>query len=78
MTDIVNIKEIEKLHPDEWLLFEVVEGDEQNHPVKGRLLAHSKDRNEVHKAALHERSKDKLLYTFFSGECVPKDVAVAL
>jgi hypothetical protein len=76
MEDLVNIKECEKLYPDEWLLFEVVEVDEMNRPLKGRLLAHSKDRDEVHKVAMDV--KPKIGYTTYSGELIPKDMAVAL
>jgi len=34
---IVIIAEVEKLYPNEWLLFKVVETDEQNQPIKGLL-----------------------------------------
>ncbi|MFQ5641396.1 MAG: hypothetical protein ACE5IR_25740 [bacterium] len=46
---VKDIQEIEKQYKDEWLLFEVDEIDEMNHPTKGRLLAHSPSR-----AALYE------------------------
>lgn len=76
VSGIVNIKDCEKLYPDEWLLFEVAECDEKNQPVKGKLLAHSKDRDEIHQIDMQH--KKALTYAFFNGEEVPKDMAVAL
>jgi len=76
MKDLVNIKECEKLYPDEWLLFEVTECDDRNQPVKGILLAHSKDRDEVHKVAV--KCDAKHIYIPYTGEPIPKDMAVAL
>ncbi len=76
MLEIVNIKECEKHHPDEWLLFEVVECDEHNHPVKGMLLAYSKDRDEIHNVAMTSQAKE--LFCYYNGDPIPKDMAVAL
>ena len=76
MEDTVNIKEAEKLYPDEWLLFEVVEVDEKNKPVKGRLLAHSKEKDEIYKADMQTRCADG--YITYTGELIPKDMAVVL
>ena len=76
MEDLVNIKEYEKLYPDEWLLFEVIEVDEMNRPIKGRLLAHSKDRDEVHKVAMDVKCDHD--YITYTGEPIPKDIVVAL
>ena len=76
MKDLVNIKECEKLYPDEWVLFEVLEVDEKNQPVKGKLLAHSKDRDEVHKVDM--KHQNVLTYVFYAGDVIPKDMAVAL
>lgn len=76
MKDLVNIPECEKLYADEWLLFEVIEVDEMNRPIKGKLLAHSKDRDELHKVAMSSKSKE--LYCTYTGEPIPKDMAIAL
>ena len=63
---IVIIAEIEKLYPNEWLLFEVVETDKQNQPVKGRLLAHSSDHDAVVKVLLGTDCAHT--YHYYNGE----------
>jgi len=76
MKEIINIPETEKRYKDEWLLFEVIETDRLNQPIRGRLLYHSKDRNEIHKVAM--KSKCKIDYITFTGDPFPKDGAVIL
>ncbi len=76
MPDIVDIAEEEKKHTDEWLLFEVTEVTEQNLPVKGRLLCHSRSRQEIHEVAM--RHPDSDLKTTFVGRREPPNTMVAL
>jgi hypothetical protein len=67
--NFVIIAEMEKLYPDEWLLFEVVETDEQNQPIKGRLLAHSPDPDAVVKVLLETDCAHT--YHYYNGEPMP-------
>ena len=76
MSEIAVIAEESKKHADEWLLFEVTELDEHQCPVKGRLLCHSKSRDEIHEVAMRNFGKD--LMTTFTGEPVPPDMYVVL
>jgi hypothetical protein len=76
MSDVVDIAEEQKKHEDEWLLFEVTDATEDDLPVKGRLLFHSKSRDEVHEVAMRNLGKD--LMTAFAGEPVPPDMYVVL
>ena len=76
MSDFINIKEAEKLYPDEWLLFDVVECDEMYCPVEGRLLAHSKSRKEIHQVAT--KVKPKYGFTTYTGEPVPEGHEIIL
>ena len=69
MPEIVDITEESKKYDDEWLLFEVTQVTEQDLPVKGRLLCHSKSRDEVQEVAMRHRGKD--LKITFVGERVP-------
>ncbi|MGQ9627406.1 MAG: hypothetical protein ACUVV0_10950 [Anaerolineae bacterium] len=64
--EVVLIAEVEKLYPDEWLLFEVVETDEMNRPIKGRLLAHSPDYDYVKYKLLEAECYHTYLY--YNGE----------
>ncbi len=66
---IVVIAEIEKLYPNEWLLFEVTETDEQNQPIKGRLLAHNTDHDAVVRVLLEIDCAHT--YHYYNGEPMP-------
>lgn len=71
-----DILQMEKQHPDEWLLFEVYEVDETGRPVRGKLLAHSPSR-----AALDEYSMKipcRHSYVTYVGERPKKGMAVVL
>ena len=74
MSEIVPIKELEKRYQDEWILVEVVEENEFQEPIKGKLIAHSKDRDE-----LYERMKEAIgdISLFFAGDIPKKGYAVA-
>ena len=74
--DIVLISEIEKLYPDEWLLFEVIEEDEMNRPIKGRLLAHSPDRAYVEQKLLEADCYHT--YHYYNGEPLPEGTSAVL
>ncbi|MHC4249551.1 MAG: hypothetical protein ACYS9X_10535 [Planctomycetota bacterium] len=74
--DIVDIEVESKRHPDEWVLFEVTEVDANDRPVKGRLLCHSKSRDDLHVEAM--KARDRHTYAFFTGEPVPPDMVVVL
>ena len=66
---VIIIAEAERLYPGEWLLFEVAETDEQNQPIKGRLLAHSPDHDSVVKVLL--RTDCVHTYHYYNGEPMP-------
>ncbi len=80
MPEIVDIEEESKKYDDEWLLFEVTQVTEQDLPVKGRLLCHSKSRDEIHEVIMRERDSASELgfRTFFTGDPVPADTYVVL
>ena len=66
MPDIVDIEEEIKSHEDEWLLFEVVETDDHDRPIRGRLLACSESRREINEVAMRHMGLD--LQTAYTGE----------
>lgn len=76
MPEVVPIDEEAKKYKDEWLLFEVTEVEPSHGPVKGRLLCHSNDRNEVHRAEMRVREKETFI--FFTGDPVPPGVIPVL
>ena len=76
MPEIVDIEDEIRRYDKEWLLFEVLETDETNWPVKGQLLCHSESRDEIHEVAMtHPHTP---LQTVFAGNPVPPDVVVIL
>ena len=46
------VSEMMARYLDEWIFFEVVEDDEYERPYKRRLIAHSPDRDEIHRECL--------------------------
>ncbi len=76
MSELVDIAEEAERYKDEWLLFDVTEMDENELPVKGRLLYHCKDRHEVDREDM--KYLDRLTYVFFTGEAAPPDMILVL
>jgi len=60
----MTLTEIEEQYDNEWILVEDPELDRSNAVVKGRVLFHSKNRDEVDAVAMRLRPKHSaLLYT---------------
>ncbi len=76
MPETVDIEEGTRRYDKEWLLFEVLETDEKNLPVKGRLLCHSESRDEIHEVAMKHPGTP--LEITFTGDPVPPGVVVIL
>jgi hypothetical protein len=72
----LDIPQVEKQYPDEWLLFEVYEIDELNRPAKGKLLAHSPSHAAVYEF-LHKIGCPHW-YVTYTGERPKKGMAVVL
>ena len=66
------IATLKRRYPKEWLLLTHVITDELTHPVKGTLVAHSKNRDETYDRLSKMRGKLGVLYT---GE-IPRNLAV--
>jgi hypothetical protein len=73
---VVDIPQIEKQYPDEWLLFEVDEVDKQGRPIKGKLLAHSPSRASLHEFLSKNPCHD--WYITYTGDRPKKGMAVVL
>lgn len=75
MESVLTIKEIEVQFPAEWVLVEDPTTNELMEVERGKVLHHSKDRDEVYRRAVELRPKSfAMLYT---GK-IPKDVAIVL
>ena len=69
------IEEIKRKFKNEWVLVEVLEKDELNQPTRGRVIAHSRNRDDTYDAMT--KTKAKHLYHFYTGEIPKKGYAVA-
>ena len=70
-----NIESIRKKFRQEWLLIAVEKIDKtKTLPLEGRLLAHSKDRDEIYQKMLRYKHNTYLTY---SEDVLPKGYAVA-
>ena len=78
MMESSDIAAIERQYPDEWLLIEVEETDAADLPVKGKLLCHSKSRDEIHEVIMKVRTPERDLYLAYTGDPVPPGMAVVL
>lgn len=64
MTEILTIEEIESRYDSEWILLEDPSVDQHLNVLSGRLVWHSKDRDEVYQKAIELRPKHSaFLYT---------------
>jgi len=71
----MSIEEIESQFESEWVLIEDPITDEELNVIKGTILHHSKDRDEVYRKAvtLHPK-RSAVIYT----GSIPEDTAVVL
>ena len=75
MSDVLTIAEIEAQFVAEWVLVEDPQTNDALEVQGGKVLYHSKDRDEVYREAVRLRPKQfAMLYT----GTLPKDTAVVL
>lgn len=67
------ISELKRRYPKEWLLLTNVVADELTRPVKGKLVMHSKNRDDIYERLPHVRAKSFCIE--YTGE-IPKDLMV--
>lgn len=75
MSEILSYEEIKRRYPDEWLLIAEPELDEELKVIRGEILAHSKDRDEVYRTLRKMRGRSFAIE--YNGE-PPEDFAVVL
>ena len=68
--DIVRIK---RRYPKEWLLLTHVVADDLTRPIKGKLVAHSKNRDDIYDRLSRVRAKSACVT--YTGK-IPKDLVV--
>jgi hypothetical protein len=70
----MEIEKIKKKYKNEWLLIKVTITDEKDQSIQGKLLVHSKNRDEVYEAQKGLRDD---FYITYSGELPKKGFEVA-
>lgn len=70
----MQIEKIKEKYKNEWLLIKVTLADERDQPIEGKVLLHSKSRDEIFEC--QKGFKDDL-YITYSGELPKKGFAVA-
>ncbi|HXG84560.1 MAG TPA: hypothetical protein VNI84_11080 [Pyrinomonadaceae bacterium] len=56
MNEILTMKEIERKFDGEWVLIEDVETDEKLEILRGKVVYHGKDPDELHRRAIESKS----------------------
>jgi len=75
MGNLLTVGEIESQFDSEWVLVEDPQTDNSLHVQSGRVIFHSKDRDEVYRKAVELKPKRfAMLYTGI----LPKDTAIIL
>ena len=75
MNEVLPIEEIRSRFDSEWVLIEEPETDEHLNVIRGRVLHHSKDRDEVYRKAVSLRPRRSAV--IYTGE-IPEETAVVL
>ncbi len=79
-TAMTSIEQIKQDNPDMWVLVKVTRV-EKGAAAGGVLLSRSPDRSSIYRSENDFRKKlpkDAVLYSFFTGDVVPKGFSVAL
>lgn len=75
MADVLTVSEINARFADEWVLLEDPQTNEVSEVLAGKVLHHSKDRDEVYRKAIALRpARSAILYT----GTMPEDTAIVL
>ena len=75
MNEVLSVADIKARYESEWVLLEDPQLNEQLDVLSGRVLCHSKDRDEVYQKAVELRPKHSaVLYT----GTIPQGTAVVL
>ena len=70
---VQRLSALKRRYPKEWLLLTNVVADELTRPIKGKLVAHSKNRDDIYDRLAHIRAKSVSIE--YTGK-VPKDLVV--
>ena len=75
MNQIMTLAEVNQMFDSEWVLFGDHEEDQHHEVIRGEVLFHSKDRDEIYRKLIELRPERSA--THFTGS-IPADSAVVL
>ncbi len=75
MSQVLTLDEIKDRYDSEWILIADPEVNEHMEVVRGKVVCHSKDRDEVYRKAIDLRLKSSA--TLFTGK-MPENTAIVL
>ncbi len=75
MGEILSIQEMKSQYTGEWLLIAYTELDNEMNVIRGEVLIHSPDRDEIYRELLS--TKGKSVAVEYTG-AIPEDLAVVL
>jgi hypothetical protein len=75
MAEVLTLAEIQTQFPDEWVLLEDPQTDDELEIQTGRVLCHSKNRDEVYRYAVARRPKR---FAMLWNGTWPEDTAIVL
>ena len=75
MSPIMTFEEIKQNYNGEWVLIAYTETDENLQVIKGEVIAHSANKEEIYQAL--ESAKDQPLAIEYMGQ-IPEDIAFIL
>jgi hypothetical protein len=78
MRDDVKISEIEEKYDGQWVVVEITKVDKYNNPIRGRVLFHGTNQDEVYGKGPEYRNAhpEVKLYYFYAGNPIPEGVGV--
>src|SRR4051812_44173759 len=76
----VSMADVEREHPNEWILLEITHDARDYRRVAGHLLGHSPDRSALDEpyARFRAANPQRRVLEIFTGDVVPEDVVVIL
>lgn len=75
MNQVLSLEAIKERYSGEWVLIAYKELDDEMYVIRGQVLAHSPDRDEIYRKLLSVRGQQVAVE--YMGE-VPEDLAVVL
>lgn len=77
---VFSLEHIEAQYAGQWVLVEETLWNKRGHPLAGRVIAHSQEKETVVATGVRYRKRhpDVQLFLFYAGEKIPEGVVVLL